>query len=125
MKNPNLGLELLEDRTLMAAGALDPTFGAGGVAKLGVPGPQIAGAFAVATQSDGKLVVVGDATPSGFVEAISQVPLNDSRAFSIACFLTSSAFGSSATTASPKPTPSPSRSAARSPAGAICLSAEA
>src|SRR5262245_28656100 len=41
-------------------------------------------------------------TPSGFAEAISQVPPNDARALSIACFLASSAFGSSATTASPK-----------------------
>jgi uncharacterized delta-60 repeat protein len=53
-----LGIEALEDRCLLSAGSLDPTFGNGGIAS--VPGPT---GGAIALQSDGKIVqVVGSTT---------------------------------------------------------------
>ncbi len=52
-------LESLEDRNLMSAGALDPTFGAAGVATTDVL-PTVNGAHAMVLQSDGRAVLVGD-----------------------------------------------------------------
>src|SRR3954447_6080876 len=51
--------EVLEDRTLLSAGDLDPTFGSGGkvVTSLGTSQDW---ASAVAIQGDGKAVVVGE-----------------------------------------------------------------
>src|SRR5437763_16582559 len=57
-------VEFLEDRTLMTAGALDPTFGTGGIARVGLSGGGFSKAFAATAQSDGKLVVVGGASPT-------------------------------------------------------------
>jgi uncharacterized delta-60 repeat protein len=54
-------LEPLEDRCLLSAGALDPTFGVGGEVLTHVGGFSFAGANATAIQSDGKIVVVGAA----------------------------------------------------------------
>ncbi len=54
-----LSLEQLEDRTLLTAGGLDPTFGQGGTARVGFIGSLSETAFAVAAQPDGKLIVVG------------------------------------------------------------------
>ncbi len=56
-------LEALEDRCLMSAGALDPTFGSGGI----VAAP-VMGVNAMAQQTDGKFVTAGidtSATPYG------------------------------------------------------------
>src|SRR5262245_37517146 len=51
-------LERLEDRTLLNAGGMDPTFGAGGlVVQNFSPSDHV---YGVARQSDGKYVVVGD-----------------------------------------------------------------
>jgi uncharacterized delta-60 repeat protein len=58
-------LELLESRTLLNAGLLDPTFGTGGKVTTHFMGNGLA------LQSDGKIVVVGrtSALPSPFVVA--------------------------------------------------------
>src|SRR5262249_44194577 len=58
-------LEALEDRTLLAAGALDPTFGNQGevITSIANGSPQ---ANAVAIQPDGKIVVVGDIYHPGY-----------------------------------------------------------
>jgi uncharacterized delta-60 repeat protein len=53
-------LEALEDRTLLHAGALDPTFGTGGIL-LGKFSPNTSAA-AVAVQTDGKVVVAGSSS---------------------------------------------------------------
>ncbi|MFM9965933.1 MAG: delta-60 repeat domain-containing protein [Planctomycetaceae bacterium] len=52
-------VESLEDRCLLAAGNLDPTFGAGGLVTTGFE------ARSVAIQSDGKIVVAGTTTFDG------------------------------------------------------------
>ena len=49
-------LEALEDRTLLSAGALDPTFGTGGIVKNGGFNDSAA---AVLVQPDGKVIVAG------------------------------------------------------------------
>jgi uncharacterized delta-60 repeat protein len=54
-------LEFLEDRTLLLAGDLDPTFGTGGKVLTGF-GSQNGDAAAVALQADGKIVVAGSAS---------------------------------------------------------------
>ena len=55
-------LEALEDRCLLSAGALDPTFGSGGL----LTGPSFtAGAEAVVVQPDGKIVTGGAGTVAG------------------------------------------------------------
>jgi uncharacterized delta-60 repeat protein len=64
-----LGVERLEDRCLMTAGALDPTFGAGGEVVV----PQTEPAAATALQADGKIVLAGGAsvvrlTASGYLD---------------------------------------------------------
>jgi uncharacterized delta-60 repeat protein len=51
-------LEVLEDRCLLSAGVLDPTFGAGGIVTTS-PGAAQDHASAMALQTDGKIVVVG------------------------------------------------------------------
>src|SRR5437867_1611039 len=51
-------LELLEDRTLLSAGALDRSFGSGGKVITDFTNPYEF-ASAVAVQADGKVVVVG------------------------------------------------------------------
>src|SRR5581483_5081859 len=56
-----LCLELLEDRVLLNAGALDPTFGTSGIVTTSFPLNTQAQATAVAIQSDGKIVVAGAA----------------------------------------------------------------
>lgn len=54
-------LEWLEDRLTPSAGQLDPTFGQGGIAANNIGGPTQTSAKAViATQSDGKVIVVGE-----------------------------------------------------------------
>ncbi|HEY7115529.1 MAG TPA: carbohydrate-binding protein, partial [Tepidisphaeraceae bacterium] len=50
--------ESLESRMLLAAGALDPTFGSGGKVLTGFAGTAFAGARDAALQSDGKIVVL-------------------------------------------------------------------
>jgi uncharacterized delta-60 repeat protein len=51
----------LEHRVLLTSDlALDPTFGSGGVATLGIPGSDFQGFWADTITSDGKLVAVGD-----------------------------------------------------------------
>ena len=69
-------LERLEDRTLLSAGALDPTFGSGGIAVTSFIGND-SQPEAVALQADGKIVVVGwsPSTASG-----------DGRSFALARF---------------------------------------
>src|SRR5262249_54535188 len=52
-------LELLEGRTLLAAGALDPTFGSGGKVLTEFPGRTASVAEAIVGQPDGKLIAVG------------------------------------------------------------------
>ena len=60
-------LEALEDRCLLSAGALDPTFGNGGLVSGPLIGPIVlggvsffdSGAFAVVVQTDGKIVAGG------------------------------------------------------------------
>jgi uncharacterized delta-60 repeat protein len=53
-------LELLEDRCLLSAGQLDPTFGNGGLVTTDVPGAtNDYAADITVTQPDGKIVVVG------------------------------------------------------------------
>src|SRR6202007_1177051 len=48
-------LEVLEDRCLFSAGALDPTYGRGGLVTGTIQSPQ-----AIVVQSDGKIVVAGN-----------------------------------------------------------------
>src|SRR5262245_54343309 len=58
----HLGVERLEDRTLLAeAGALNPTYGSGGVVTAGVPGPVSSSSFAAVREPGGKTVMVGSA----------------------------------------------------------------
>jgi uncharacterized delta-60 repeat protein len=59
-RNPRPALERLEDRCLLSAGQLDPTFGNAGVVLTDVGGPTstVAQGMAV-SQSDGKVVVIG------------------------------------------------------------------
>jgi uncharacterized delta-60 repeat protein len=59
-----LCLEPLEDRCLLSAGALDPTFGSSGIVTthVGLPGATNEAAYAVALQPDGKLIAAGAAT---------------------------------------------------------------
>ena len=59
--------EPLEDRTLLSAGNLDPTFGGAGTVVTSFPSAVAAG-NAVAIQSDGKIVVAGSATVGGVSE---------------------------------------------------------
>ena len=60
-----LHVERLEDRTLLTAGALDPTFGDGGLARTDFLGPADQFAEALTRQADGKIVVVGWMTDAG------------------------------------------------------------
>ena len=57
-----LCLELLEERTLLNAGVLDPTFGTGGIVTTSFPPNTSASAAAAAIQPDGKIVVAGEVT---------------------------------------------------------------
>jgi uncharacterized delta-60 repeat protein len=57
-------LELLEDRCVPSSGPLDPTFGSGGIVTTAIG--TSADAYAVAVQSDGKILAGGTSTtPSG------------------------------------------------------------
>jgi hypothetical protein len=66
-KHARLGVESLEDRRLMSAGYLDPSFAYSGVAKAAFDrgGSLYDSAEAVAIQSDGKIVVAGTVETSG------------------------------------------------------------
>lgn len=60
LKRRSLSIESLEDRRVMAAGELDPTFGLGGVVVTDIQGPTTNAARDVAvTQADGKVLVLG------------------------------------------------------------------
>jgi uncharacterized delta-60 repeat protein len=54
-----LGVECLEDRTLLSPGGLDPSFGNGGKVLTDFASPLDASATAAALQGDGKVVVAG------------------------------------------------------------------
>ncbi len=56
-----LQVEHLEDRTLLTAGALDPTFGTGGLVTTAIPGPTSSQSFAAAREPGGRFVLVGGA----------------------------------------------------------------
>jgi uncharacterized delta-60 repeat protein len=55
-----VAVEFLESRTLLAAGALDPTFGSNGTAEFGFGGVMNSGARDAVLQSDGKIVVLSE-----------------------------------------------------------------
>ena len=55
-----VAVEDLESRTLLAAGALDPTFGSNGTAEFGFSGVMNSGAVDAVLQSDGKIVVLNE-----------------------------------------------------------------
>src|SRR5207248_8615225 len=57
-------LERLEDRTLLNAGDLDPTFGTGGKVLTDFVGPIDASPAATVIQPDGKILVAGTGTLS-------------------------------------------------------------
>lgn len=57
--------EPLEDRRLLTAGALDPTFGTGGLATTSFLAHVLGSAHAITIQPDGKSVVAGVAAGSG------------------------------------------------------------
>lgn len=75
-----LTVERLEDRTLLDAGALDPTFGTGGLVTTDF-GQSAETAQAVAVQPDGKLVVAG----------VSQVPSRSRNEFGMARYIAAGA----------------------------------
>jgi uncharacterized delta-60 repeat protein len=52
-------LERLEDRTLLSAGDLDPSFGRGGIVTTDFQGPLNIGGEGAVLQPDGKIVMVG------------------------------------------------------------------
>jgi uncharacterized delta-60 repeat protein len=58
----------LEDRCLLSAGALDPTFGSGGIVNTGPSGT----AYAVALQTDGKIVVAGTPATGGSAGTVAR-----------------------------------------------------
>jgi uncharacterized delta-60 repeat protein len=60
-------LELLEDRTLLNAGALDLTFGTGGKVLTDFPIAAHDFGLGLAIQADGKVVVVGQSSNADFV----------------------------------------------------------
>src|SRR5438105_1715265 len=69
-------IQALENRKLLAAGQLDPSFGSGGKETLNFNG-VIVSATAVAVQGDGKTIVVGNAKDSpSFNPDIAIVRLN-------------------------------------------------
>jgi len=86
MKSPGIHLrhslfEVLEDRRLFAAGALDASFGSSGMAVVDFGGGYTAHAAATAVQSDGKTIVVGNVskgTGSGYKQhfAISRFTID-------------------------------------------------
>src|SRR5438876_5449052 len=57
-------LELLEDRALLTAGTLDPTFGAGGKVLTDFGAEEVATAVAM-QPTDDKIVVAGNTTSGG------------------------------------------------------------
>src|SRR3954452_20416778 len=63
---PRLSVERLEARTMLTAGALDPSFGIGGKAltdiKAAAHDDLVDGSRSIAVQADGKLLVVGSTT---------------------------------------------------------------
>lgn len=69
------GLESLESRVLLSAGALDPTFGTGGKVLTGVQGSRGGAAQAVVVQADGKIVTAGPAG-SGAVQGFGLTRYN-------------------------------------------------
>jgi uncharacterized delta-60 repeat protein len=56
---PRPALEPLEDRTVLSAGALDPTFGTGGKVVFDLPGSSRSTLTDIALQPDGKIIAVG------------------------------------------------------------------
>src|SRR5262249_30580109 len=74
-----MSIELLEDRTLLNAGALDPTFGMGGKVTtdfgLVTSGTDMAQAVQV-IQPDGKVLVVGQSAYSNSNSDVEVVRLN-------------------------------------------------
>lgn len=74
--------EKLEDRRLLAAGALDPSFSGDGKATINIGGKVVMQTDDVAVQSDGKTVIVGQArsTPSSqtFKFAVARLNLDGS-----------------------------------------------
>jgi uncharacterized delta-60 repeat protein len=63
-----LHVESLEDRTLLSGGALDPTFGSGGIATFSSPVPvQLSGFSRIAVQEDGKIIVAQATNPMPYI----------------------------------------------------------
>jgi uncharacterized delta-60 repeat protein len=58
-------LESLEQRTLLAGGVLDPTFGSGGKVETSFPNTAFSAARDAALQSDGKIIVLTDDNEPG------------------------------------------------------------
>jgi uncharacterized delta-60 repeat protein len=58
-------VEAMEERQMLNAGGLDPSFGLGGKVSLGIPGGGIDEIKAVTRQNDGKIVVAGYVTMPG------------------------------------------------------------
>ena len=76
---PKPGLEALEDRTLLTAGDLDPTFGMGGKALAQFVGPVGAQASRVAIQADGKIVEIGQLYDAEGNSAITRLNSDGTR----------------------------------------------
>ncbi len=70
-----LQVEALEDRCLLTAGALDPTFGTGGLVVTDL-GSTFEHAYDVVIQSDGKIVTAGDTVRSGTGQDFALVRYN-------------------------------------------------
>src|SRR5262245_24413894 len=68
-----LELEILEERNLLSAGFLDPTFGVGGSTVYAIHGSQPNVLTDIATQPDGKIVAVGSTPGEGSNEFDSAV----------------------------------------------------
>src|SRR5207245_3755343 len=68
-------LERLEDRTLLSAGDLDPSFGMGGKVTTDFQEPLSSYAAAAAQQADGKIVMVGEAGLTNYGTAVGAAML--------------------------------------------------
>jgi uncharacterized delta-60 repeat protein len=71
-------LEPLEDRCLMSAGALDPTFGAGGIVTTSLSQKTNDYGHRVAVQPDGKILVVGEVNNGGSEYGLARYTANGS-----------------------------------------------
>src|SRR4051794_29585805 len=65
LRRAPLRLEALEERSLLSAGTLDPTFGTGGVAKTDLIGPGYDVAQDFAFDGSGRVVLVGQTDVGG------------------------------------------------------------